>query len=257
MKMRYWLAGVVMVAMQVRVEAQLTAAPAGQRNVGRAMLLQLGYGTQRPGGDLSRRFGSNFNAEVGLSYLSDKTNWVVGLDGEFIFGNNVKEDVLANLRTPEGNIIGNDRSPADIGLRQRGFYLGAHIGKLISLSEANPRSGLLLQIGAGLLQHKIRVQKDPLRGVAALSGDYVKGYDRLTNGLCLQEFIGYQLLSNDGRLNFYFGLELSQAFTQNRRSYDYLAQAQLDEPRSDLLYGLRLGWILPFYFGKTASEIYY
>lgn len=228
-----------------------------RRNVGRAILLQLGYGIEVPGADLSQRFGQSFSPEVGLSYLTEKTNWLLGINGQFFFGNTVKEDVLAGLRTAEGYVIGNDRSPANLELRQRGFYLGAHVGKIFALTDVNPRSGIKVQLGAGLLQHKIRIQKDPIRDVAAISGDYIKGYDRLSNGLCLQEFIGYHLMTNDGRINFYGGFEFSQAFTQNRRDYDYITRSKDEAKRLDLLFGFRLGWILPFYFGKSASEIYY
>ena len=239
------------------LQAQTLFDMPGRRNIGNALMLQLGYGAQLPGGDLAARFGNSFSPEVGLSYLLDNGNWIVGTHWQYFFGSTVKEDVLQGLRTAEGIIIGNDRAPAEIGLRQRGFYAGLHLGKVIALSPVNPRSGLRIQLGAGLLQHKIRVQKDPLRAVPQTAGDYAKGYDRLSNGLALQQFIGYHIMSNDGRINFYGGFEFSQAFTRNRRDFDF-ATLQVDQAeRFDTLWGLRVGWILPFYLGKSASEIFY
>ncbi len=239
------------------LQAQAIFDMPGRRNVGNALMLQLGYGAHLPGGDLATRFGNSFSPEIGLAYLLENGNWIVGLNWQYYFGSTVKEDVLQGLRTAEGIIIGNDRAPAEIGLRQRGFYLGGQLGKVITLSPVNPRSGLRLQFGAGLLQHKIRVQKDPLRAVPQTAGDYAKGYDRLSNGLALQQFIGYHIMSNDGRINFYGGFEFSQAFTRNRRDFDF-ATLQVDRSeRFDALWGLRVGWILPFYLGKSASEIFY
>ena len=134
--------------------------------------------------------------------------------------------------------------------------MGALIGKLFSLSDVNPRSGIRFTISSGLLQHKIRIQDDPVRDVPQLSTEYRKGYDRLTNGLTFNEFIGYQMLSRNRRINFYAGLEFTQAFTKSRRDFNFDTMTAETENRVDLLYGFRVGWVLPFYFGN-AGDIYY
>ena len=110
---------------------------------------------------------------------------------------------------------------------------------------------------AGVLQHKIRIE-DRTGGLPQLVGDYKKGYDRMTNGLALTEFIGYQHFSNDGRINFYVGFEFTQGFTKNRRSWDFLTQQRMDNNRLDLLNGLRIGWTLPI-LGDSydADDIFY
>lgn len=220
-----------------------------------ALLFHLSYAFQLPGGDLADRFGHSFSLGSGLEYLT-ASNWIAGLQGQYFFGSQVQMDVLSGLRTPEGFIYGNDKSVADIQLRQRGFYVGAVVGKLLSLSADNPRAGLRLTLSGGLLQHRIRIQDDPISGVPQLSGDYKRGYDRLSNGLSLQQFIGYQLLSPDGLVNFYAGIELTQAFTENRRPFNFDTRQAESDRRTDLLFGIRLGWILPFYLRK-ANEIYY
>ena len=225
-------------------------------NDGSALLVNFSYAVQSPGGDLVDRFGTNFNIGLNLEYLTEKSNLIFGLETGFLFGNEVKINVLRGLQTAEGFIIGNDRVFADIQLRQRGFYAGALVGKLIPLSKNNKRSGLRVTLSTGLLQHKIRIQDDPLRDVAPLSTEYKKGYDRLTNGLAFNEFIGYQLLSKNRRINFYAGVEFTQAFTQSRRDYNFDTMTVDEENRLDLLFGFRVGWVLPFYFGDSGDIFY-
>lgn len=227
------------------------------RNTGTAILVDFSYGFHLPGGDLQQRFGFNLSPSLQVDLLSAAQNWLFSIQGSFQFGNEVKTDVLANLRTAEGFIIANDRSVADIQLRERGFYLGFSIGKLINLGADNLRSGLRIDLGAGLLQHQIRIQDDPVRTVAPLTGDYRKGYDRLTNGPALRQFVGYQVLSKDRRANLFAGLEFIQGFTRSRRDYDFLTRQADVSKRVDLLYGFRAGIILPFYVGQNPDEIYY
>jgi hypothetical protein len=157
---------------------------------------------------------------------------------------------------PDGEIVGGDGVFSSVVLRQRGFYVGAKFGKLFPLSESNPRSGIRVTLGAGLLEHKIRVQDDS-RQVNQVAGEYRKGYDRLTNGLALNQFVGYQLLGKNRLINFYAGLEFTQGFTQNRRDWNFDTMEQESGERLDLLFGIRLGWVLPFYFGGNVADSYY
>jgi hypothetical protein len=227
------------------------------RNIGESILLNLSYAHQVPGGDLAERFGSNANLGAGLEYMTYGSNWIFGIEGNFMFGSNVKFDVLEGLRTEQGVIIGNDKFPADIQLRQRGFYIGALIGKLFSLSEKNPRSGIRVTGSVGILQHKFRIQEDPQRAVPQLLGPYEKGYDRLTNGLAFNEFVGYQYLGKNRRINFYVGFEFTQAITESRREFNFDTRMKDEGQRLDLLFGIRAGWVLPFYFGEGSEEIFY
>ncbi|MEM6697029.1 MAG: hypothetical protein AAF599_01440 [Bacteroidota bacterium] len=225
-------------------------------NEGNGILLNFSYGYQLPFEDMEERFGNNGVGHIGVEYWT-KNSLILGLEGSFLFGSTVKQDVIAGLRTQEGFIIGNDRDVADIRLRQRGFYAGGLIGKLFPLLENNNRSGIRATLGLGLLQHKIRIQDDPQRDVAALSTEYKKGYDRLTNGLALNQFIGYQHLANDRLLNFSAGVEFIQGFTQNRRSFNFDTQMQDTQMRLDVLLALRVTWVLPFYLNETAGDIIY
>ncbi|MBK6949614.1 MAG: hypothetical protein IPH16_17425 [Haliscomenobacter sp.] len=232
------------------------SAQASPLNTGKAWVGEVSYGFQIPSGDLSARFGPNVSLGAGIQWMSQKSNWLIGVQGQFLFGQRVEEDVLSTLRTAEGFIIGNDRDPADIQLRERGGYLGIQVGKLFSLDQDNPRSGLRISLGGGSLQHRIQIQKDPVRTVAQLEGDYAKGYDRLTNGPALYQWTGYQVFSKNRQVNFYIGLETIQGFTRGRRDWQFDLQQPYTGARLDLLWGIRAGLTLPIYYGST-EKIWY
>ncbi|MBI5914039.1 MAG: hypothetical protein HY842_01575 [Bacteroidetes bacterium] len=225
-------------------------------NDGSLILFNFSYGGHLPGGDLGDRFGGNYSAGLGGDFFT-KNNWVVGLHSNFYFGKEVKTDVLANLRSNEGFIYADDGGVSDIQLRERGLYIGGHLGKIFPVSENNRRSGIRVTVGGGFLQHKIRIQDEPQVFVSPLDKEYKKGYDRLTNGFALTEFIGYQFLANNRLVNFMIGLEFAQGFTANRRSFNFDTRSVDSGNRLDLLYGFRLGWTLPLYIGENPDLIKY
>ena len=234
------------------------------RNLGPVMTVNISYAYQLPAGDLVDRFGNNFNAGGGVDFLT-RNNFIVGAQANYIFGNEVKEvlttDLERALATGENAIYGNALvgEPSSYQLKQRGFYVGGHIGKLFPISPDNKRSGIRVTVGAGYLQHKIRVQDDPQAFVPVLGGAYKEGWDKLTSGLGITEFVGYQLLSKNRLLNIAFGLEFTQGFTRGKRDYDFQTRnTEISHPRrKDHLVGLRLNWSLPLYFEGEAQEIYY
>ncbi len=218
--------------------------------------INITYANQWPEGDLKDRFGSNLEIGLGLDLITKKQSFILGLSGSLQFGNEVKENVLSQIENEDGNIIGRDQGAAFVSLKQRGIYVGGHIGKIFPISQENKRSGIRATLGIGLLQHKIRLQDD-LETVNIISGEYAKGYDRLTNGLAFQQFIGYQLLSKNRLVNFYAGVELIESFTKSRRSYDFASMSVDETKRNDLLIGLKIGWTLPLYLKLNPDEIYY
>lgn len=222
------------------------------RNEGPAVLLNLGFGLHLPGGDLADRFGRDGSFSGGVTFAT-RQNWLFGLEGQYFFGNQVKEDPLVNLRTPDGDIIGNNQLTADVALHERGYYIGGLAGRLFTFGAK--RSGIRLTLGAGMLRHKIRLQDDS-QNAGQLFGDYAKGYDRLTGGLALNQFIGWQHLAANRRANWFIGLEFNQGFTNTLRDWDFAEMRKLDAKRTDLRFGIRVGWTLPFYF-SGAEKIYY
>lgn len=217
-------------------------------------LVSIHVGGQLPGGDLVNRFGANLNAG-GSFMLKTKKNWIFGIESNYMFGRNVKEDVLLQLKTENGSIIDNEGYPADVRITERG--LGVHLifGRIFKFLSRNPNSGLMVTVGGGYLQHKVNLF-DAQQKVAAISGDFVYGYDRLTNGASTSQFLGYLFLSESKLLNFYFGFESYQGYTKSVRKLNYDTGLPDTEQRLDILYGFRFGWILPLY-KKRPNDFYY
>ncbi len=225
-------------------------------NEGAVLLLNFAYGGQLPGADLAYRYGGNFLAGIGVDYYT-ANNWIIGAQGDFLFGKKVKTDVLSTLRGSEGYVYSDDGGLADVQLRERGLFISGHLGKVFAISERNKRSGIRVTLGAGMLRHKIRIQDEPQVFVSGLSKENKKGYDRLASGLALTEFIGYQFIANNRLINFSIGVEFVQGFTQGRRSFNFDTRQPGLEKRFDLLYGYRLAWTLPLFVGENPDEINY
>lgn len=212
-------------------------------------------GTHLPGGNLKDRFG--MNAFIGLGVeLKTKKQFSFELQGSFLFGNNVRENNMFDaLKTEEGFVLDVYGSISTILIQERGFTSSFNFGYLVPFKKPNPNSGLIFKVGIGFMRHKIRIEHTN-NSIPLLEGEYLKGYDRLTNGIMLTEFIGYRFLSNKRLLNFFAGFEFMQGFTKNRRDYNYDIMGPDNTKRLDLLNGIRVGWILPIY-KQAPSEYYY
>jgi hypothetical protein len=217
-------------------------------------LIGIHLGGQIPLADMAERFGPNLNAG-GCFSIKTKKNWLFGIESNYFFGRNVKEDVTTQLKNPEGYITDNDGFPADIRITERG--LGIHLfgGKVFRIGNVNPNSGLLITIGAGYLQHKINLY-DAQQKIAAFKGNLKHGYDRLSAGISFTQFVGYLFLSERRMLNFYFGVEAYEGYTRSLRKLNYDTGLPDTRLRQDILLGLRAGWVLPLY-KKRPNEFYY
>lgn len=213
----------------------------------------VGLGMNIPMADLNNRFGRNMNFSIGGDYITGH-NWVINGELLYLFGDQIKEDVLAPFRTSSGVILGDDNQIADVFLRQRGMYLGVGAGKLIPFSSES-RSGLKVVMNAGILQHHIRFT-DERNSVAQIRAGRYVGYDRLTRGFSLKETIAYKHLSKDRRLNFEFALDFIQGFTSEVRAYNFDTGLSTIQSRFDMLIGARIVWNLPFYSGSMATVYY-
>jgi hypothetical protein len=212
------------------------------------------YAYQFPEGHLKQRFGSN--SAIGAMFLyKTKKNWVLGIDGNFIFSQNVKElDLFSNIATSQGMLIQHNGMLATISFFQRGFLSSLKAGKIFPVFGPNKNSGIMVLGSGGLLQHKIRIH-NPGNQVPQIQGDYKKGYDRLTNGFAASGFLGYMYLSNNRLYNFFAGVEFVHAWTQSRRDIDFDTMIKDETKRRDILYGAKVGWIIPIY--KKMPQRYY
>ncbi len=208
-----------------------------------------------PGADMAKRFGNSFKLGANIK-LKTKTNWLFGGGIGFIVGGKVKEPgLLENVKTDAGPIINSFGSPLNLAIYQRGYAVDLHVGKILPIFSPNPNSGLTVETGVGFMQHKINLF-DRDNNIPQVRGDYKKGYDRLTNGLFVRQFVGYTFYSTNRLINFSLGLESSVGFTEGRRDYWYDVDKPGNDERLDILTGIVGCWHIPLY-KKITEETYY
>lgn len=216
-------------------------------------LFNVSYAAQLPGGELGKIFGFNSNAQFGV-YFKTSHNWTFGAQGAFIFGNVLRDKgLLDSIATSDGNLISNDGTYPSITYYERGYDIQLSVGKLFPFKKPNPNSGLLVQLNAGYIRHKIRIQDN--NWTPQIDSNYTQGYEHLSEGFALTEFIGYQYLSNYRMINFFAGFEFTQAITYNLQ-YDFELREFNRAPMIDLLSGIRVGWILPIYQQSVNNKFY-
>lgn len=217
------------------------------------VMFNFSYAAQLPGGDLAKRFGFSSDIQLGVYYKSH-TNWLIGAQGGAIFGNILRETgMFDSIATKDGNLIANDGNYAQVHYFERGYHVQLSVGKVVPLSKKNLNSGLIGIVGVGYLRHHIRIET-PADWTPQASKSYLQGYDRLTAGFCISEFIGYQYMGKHRIINFFAGLDFTQGFTKSLR-YDFDLMSKNNKLRYDLLNGIRVGWILPV-FKRPATGFY-
>ena len=222
-------------------------AQSGVRDTSIALIaVSANYAYQFPSGDLATRFGNNHN--VGVSALRKTTgNYLFGLEGGFIFGNDVIESgLLRGLINSQGQIVDMEGAMADVLVFERGYSIFGVVGKIIPVAGPNPNSGIMLKLGGGYMRHKIRIQTQK-NEVPQLEEDYLEGYDRLAAGPAGMIFLGYQHFSNNRMINFNIGFEMQLGFTEPLRAYNFDTRTSESGRRFDGLTGVRAGWTIPIY----------
>lgn len=212
------------------------------------------YSLNVPGGDLETRYGNYSDIGAGLGYKTH-SNWIVGGEATYLFSSDVKEDPLLSISNNDGSITNRYGEAGQIYMRMSGMHLKVTLGKVIPVLKGNNNSGIYLRAGAGLLQHKI-FYSNTGNNVPQILGDYTQGYDRLSNGFAVSEFVGWQHFSKNKFYHFFGGVEFNQAFTQNRRQWDFATNSAMDEPRMDLSYSFRIG-VLILFKSRPATDYYY
>lgn len=221
-------------------------------------LLGFQYGGTWSEGDLKDRYGYWNNVGVALGYKFQK-NWYLGIEGDFMFGNRLKlslYDLFHNLMDSKGNITDQNGDAANVLTFSRGFHVNIEGGKVFNKLGHNKNSGLFLKIGGGYLNHRIRIETND-NVVPLIEKEYRKGYDRLTTGFNTNQFIGYLFMSDNSFLNFYAGFYIQEGFTKNRRTifWDQPDVPVSTKTRLDILYGFKVGWLIPVY--KRTPKSYY
>ncbi len=219
----------------------------------RILDFKITYTYQYVEGDMAQRFGNLNHVGGGIVYKTKK-NWAAELELGYQFGNEVKEPGLLYFLTNSSGVVMNSGGyPANYTLGERGFNFTVKMGKVFALSDYNRNSGIMVMVGAGYYMHKINIQ-NKANDIPMLTEDLKKGYDRLSGGFGLTEFIGYMFHSQNRFINFYIGFDFVQSFTKSIRGYNY-DQMQFDtKKRMDVTNGLRVGWLIPVYLNAADED---
>jgi hypothetical protein len=220
--------------------------------------------------DLRKEFGNNLSIGTDIC-LKTKSNWTIDFGFKYYFKDKkaVRDDIidytfqLITTKLPDGTSIfvaagGNASGGIQVGFRGISFHLQA--GKVIPVVQKFQNSGILLKAGIGVMQHYLYIKNPPSYDqdhVPALTAEYRKGYDRLTLGFSLNQFVGYMHLTKKNLLCFYGGVEFYQIFAHRQREYDFNLMRKDDAKLFESLIGLKVGWIIPLYKHNPYAEFEY
>lgn len=208
-----------------------------------------------PAASMADRFGLSYRVGPSVFYKT-KSNWVFGTKVDFMLGNKIKEDsLLSNIMDDYGTIVDRDGKRSTVRITELGYIIGLQAGYIFNTSKKNSDNGIMLLTTLGFMQHKINIFQQA-NTIPQIRGDYRKGYDRLTNGLLLEQYVGYNYFANNGLLNFHIGLDIAAGFTKGRRDYLYDVRRPDDASRLDILFGVRGGWYIPI-FKRKSEEFYF
>jgi len=219
-------------------------------------MFYVAYSYQFPGADMADRWGSNSYIGPGFQ-VKTASRWIYGAEAGFIFGSNFKPgfSIFEDIMTSTGNVINGDGVPAVIALFERGFIITGKFGRHFRIFKNHPNSGLVAEVGAGYMQHKLRIDVEN-NSAPQLRDDYARGYDRLSGGFSLSQALGIIYMGKKRLVNFYVGVEIYEGWTKSKRDYIFDLMAPDVQNRFDVLVGPKVKWIIPIY-RRTPEEYYY
>jgi hypothetical protein len=237
-------------------------APGEKAETRKGFILNANGSFDIPAGDMAKRFGLSYRLGPAVLYKTS-SNWLFGAKFDFIMGNVTKEDsLMVNIRdkyatynTKVYEFININGERVGIPIYERGYAVGLQAGKIFSRSQHHPDNGLVLLTTVGFMQHKINIY-DRDKAVLQLRGDYRKGYDRLTNGIFIDQYVGYIHFAKNRLVNYTVGADFLVGFTQGRRDYLYDVMRPDNKKRVDILFGLRGGWYIPLFKRKSEELVF-
>lgn len=204
-------------------------------------------------GELSMRFGAGGVFGAG-AHVKFRSNWYTGVNANFAFGLTLKEPgVLSNLLTPAGQLIDNEGQVALLTLSGRSGLFTVDGGRLFPMRGRNPNTGVLLMVGVGSVHHRVHFENTENR-ITQLEQPYLSGYDRLTWGVAVREFVGYWHMSDNGLVNWFGGVEWWQGQTWPQRPMNFDTQQVEVGPRRDAFVSVQAGWIFHIYKRSTPEH---
>ena len=213
------------------------------------------YSYQVPITNLANDFGNN--SSLGLCYLQNNNDLLLGLDANFMFGSNVKDtNILKLISTDDGFLINASGELDEVLLYERGINTHLMIGKSFRFEENN-LTGIYMYGGLGYLQHKIRLESNRT-SLPQIEGNYLYGYDKFTNGLSTKICVDYMYFNKKNSIKYHIGTEFINAFTKIKRRYNFAQMEEFDQSlKLDQIVGLRFGVIIPINRNNESKFHYY
>lgn len=217
-------------------------------------LFNMSYRASLPAADLAIPYGFCNGLGIDLLYKTKK-NYIAGANGFVIFSRNVKNtDYINFLKDPNGLIFRDDMTPINLNASMRGGEALLVFGKLFPSFKKNPEWSWHVIGGAGFLQHKYLFRAG---GTTQFSTAYLPGYDRMRNGPALCQQVGFHYFSLLRLINFNVSAEVTEAFTKNRRYYDYATRTTDTKNYTDIWVSLKLSWMLPIKTRSGKESLYF
>ncbi len=219
-------------------------------------LVEIEAGLNQPTKDLAQRFG--YFTSVGPKYTyKTKTNWNISLASSYLFGNQIKnEDPISLLRSSSSDLINEGGTLSKVNIFLNGFQFNLGFGKTLPLFGPNKNSGLHLETSLGYMTYNYRFKVND-GSIQMLTGEYKKGFDKLTGGVLWGNSVSYLHLSNNSRVNYKIGIFYNIGFNKSQRSYFYNDNKSGNVNRNDQFIGLKLSWILPLYKRSENDFLFY
>lgn len=211
-----------------------------------------------PMGYLKEWFKPNLSVGANVLYKS-KSNWTLDAAFSYMFGANIRDTsfaFLGDLANDDGIVWDGNGMKATLYFEGRYWMFGLGVGKIIPVNRWK-NSGVWLRFGAGYFGHKIRIN-DYDHQVPQLDKNYLKGYDHLSGGFAMTQFVGYLFNQKNRILNFYGGIEFYECWTKPMRNYIFYEGPTAGmKSRFSGLVSLKVGWNIPLYEKKSVTTFYY
>ena len=238
----------------------LGAASASSRLHAQAYLgLGVDFGGFARAGSWSQIYGPALATGVRVEGATAK-GWVGALYGDVSYGNDVRVDPIAALRTPLG-ILGDEGGrarPVDVPLRARGFRVAALGGYQANFGKS--LLGWRLLAGPSYTQHNIRIQNDATLTTSNLRSDYKPGYDRRAGGLGASAEVALLMAPPSRRYVAYVAATANVFGSRPLRSVQFDLRRQAPASGTDVGLGARVGFVAVLFRPSSlsdAEDIYY
>jgi len=208
--------------------------------------------------DLKKEFGNNFaiGTDVGVKM---KNNWSIDFGFKYFFGGTVRPEVIDSTfkhLVCDGHFIAGGTASYEIELEFRGVSFHLQAGKIIPVTQRFRNSGIWIKCGVGVTQHFMNI-KNPNNKVLSLTPEYKKGYDKLTLGFSLYQFVGYAHMNKRNLFCVYGGVEFCENFARRQREFDFNLMKKDDSKLFEAIIGFKIGWIIPLYKHDPNKVFYY